>query len=99
MGILEAVVCRPLWRIQQKWDERNLDTRPAKWLRTYSYRHRFWGAVLQSTPGFVVAPLLGYLLSGGRGGEVWGIFAVVAALVFIPPLTYYNSWRVRNGLE
>jgi hypothetical protein len=93
----EAIVCRPLWRLQGYWDGRKLDTPLARWLRSYSYRHWFTGAVLQSAPGFIVAPLLGYLASGGRGGEVWGIFALVAALIFIPPLTLYNRWRAHNG--
>jgi hypothetical protein len=99
VSVLETFVFRPLWRFQGYWDARNLDTSLAKWMRTYSYRHWFFGAVLQSTPGFVVAPLLVYLLSGGRGGQVWGLFAVIAALVFVPLLTFYNRWRVLNGFE
>ena len=46
-----------------------------------------------------MAPLLGYVLSGGRGGEIWALFAIVAVIVFVPPLAFYNHWRVRNGFE
>ena len=99
VSVLETFVFRPLWRLQGYWDERNLETSVAKWVRTYSYRHWFFGAVLQSTPGFILAPLLGYLLSGGRGVEVWTLFALIAALVFVQLFTFYNRWRALNGFE
>jgi hypothetical protein len=98
-GRLDAWLCRPLWRLQRKWDERNLDTPLAKWVRAYSNRHCLLGALIQASVGIVVGPSLFYLLSAGRAIGLWVALTVGATLIFVPWLTFYNHCKGRNGFE
>lgn len=96
---IERLICLPMWRLDQKWAERNMYNRFSWWLRKFAYGHCFVGSLLQGLPPVLLAPALGFALSGGKNPVGWGVLAGIFAIVAITYLTYFNRWRVRNGLE
>jgi hypothetical protein len=97
----ERILCRPLWKFEQKWAESGRNGRYAWWLRRYSYRHWLLGALVQGLPPAIIGPLLGYIAAGGtsKASAICGILAAGLALLFVPWFWVYNRWRARNGFE
>lgn len=96
---LERFLCLPLWKLDQQWSKRNLYNPFSRWLRAYSYRHWFTGALVQVALPAIVIPLVCFALSRGRGGWWWLGLGLVTAVLGTGWLAFYNRWRIRNGYE
>lgn len=95
----ERLLCLPMWKLDQKWAERNMYNRFSRWLRGFSFRHYFLGSLVVAVPAALIASALGFALYGSSSLAPWGVFAGVVAALSTAWLTFYNHWRFRNDLK